>query len=148
MWFHGGGFLINTRKTRPDLREYFADDGYAMATVSYRLAPPPEEGVNVPFSVSSDNPTPRATYPAQICDAKAAIRWLRTNAGEYGYDPESIAVWGASAGAHVAALTAVVDDVADVQTSTRTKTSTRRYTQTCPAACRPPLRGTRRRTSC
>ncbi|RYD63266.1 MAG: alpha/beta hydrolase, partial [Verrucomicrobiaceae bacterium] len=59
--------------------------GYAVASVGYRLSQ-------------------HAIYPAQIEDCKAAIRWLRAHAQEYGIDPKRVGVWGASAGGHLVAL--------------------------------------------
>jgi hypothetical protein len=37
-------------------------------------------------------------------DCKAAVRWLRAHADEFGIDPNRIGVWGASAGAYLASL--------------------------------------------
>ena len=45
-----------------------------------------------------------AKFPKQIYDCKAAVRYLRANAEAYHLDAERIAAWGASAGAHLAAL--------------------------------------------
>jgi acetyl esterase/lipase len=45
-----------------------------------------------------------ATWPAQIHDCKAAIRWIRANADKYGVDPERIGVWGSSAGGHLVSM--------------------------------------------
>ena len=59
--------------------------GYAVASIGYRLSS-------------------QAKYPAQIEDCRAAIRWLRAHASDYGLDPARIGVWGASAGGHLAAL--------------------------------------------
>jgi acetyl esterase/lipase len=42
--------------------------------------------------------TPAVIWPAQIEDCKAAIRWLKANARQYGYDPNRIGVTGESAG--------------------------------------------------
>ena len=53
-----------------------------------------------------------APFPAQLHDAKAAIRYLRRFAGELGLDPERFGVWGESAGGHLAALVALIDDPA------------------------------------
>ena len=50
-----------------------------------------------------------AVFPAQIEDCQAAIRWLRTNAKKYGFDPDYVGVWGASAGGHLAALLGTMD---------------------------------------
>lgn len=59
--------------------------GYAVASINYRL--------------SSE-----AVFPAQIHDVKAAIRCLKAKSSELGLDASRLAVWGASAGAHLAAL--------------------------------------------
>lgn len=85
IWLHGGGWRIGDRKLGPDFRERFAECGFAMASIEYRL--------------SSE-----ATFPAQIHDVKAAIRWLRSVANEYGLDSGNIGLWGSSAGGHLAAL--------------------------------------------
>src|SRR5260221_8940156 len=45
-----------------------------------------------------------ALWPAQIEDCKAAIRWLKAHARNYGYDADRIAVVGESAGGHLAAM--------------------------------------------
>ncbi len=45
-----------------------------------------------------------APFPAQLHDVKAAIRYVRSFAGVLGIDPDRIAVWGESAGGHLAAL--------------------------------------------
>jgi acetyl esterase/lipase len=44
-----------------------------------------------------------AKWPAQIQDAKAAVRWVRANAATYGFDATRIAVAGTSSGGHIAA---------------------------------------------
>jgi acetyl esterase/lipase len=64
---------------------YVASRGYVVAAVRYRLAD-------------------EAKWPAQLQDVKAAIRWLRGNAEQGGADPQRVAVWGESAGGHIAAM--------------------------------------------
>jgi acetyl esterase/lipase len=71
----------------------FVSRGFAMAAINYRLSQ-------------------HAVFPAQIEDCKAAVRWLRANAKEYGYDPARIASYGASAGGHLAAMLGTAGDVA------------------------------------
>ncbi len=66
--------------------------GYSVASISYRL-------------------TDKAPFPAQIHDCKAAVRWLRANAEEFGYSTDRIAVAGSSAGGHLAALMGTSGDV-------------------------------------
>lgn len=88
VWVHGGGWSRGARKPVSTLA--FVEDGYAMASVDYRL--------------SGDAP-----FPAQVFDIKAAIRFLRAEAGAYGYDASRIAILGVSAGAHLAALAATTN---------------------------------------
>ena len=88
VWIHGGGWVSGQRSPCPIAR--LATRGYAVASISYRLA----QGV--------------AVFPAQLHDCKAAVRWLRTNAWRFGCDGERIGVWGASAGGHLAALLGTV----------------------------------------
>jgi acetyl esterase/lipase len=83
VFIHGGGWQAGSKKAVA--AQPLLGQGYAVASVEYR------------FSQA-------ATYPAQIEDCKAAIRWLRAHAKEYGYNPEKIGVWGASAGGHLVAL--------------------------------------------
>ncbi len=84
IWLHGGGWSKG-RKEGHSPAVTLVDDGYAVASVDYRL-------------------TGIAPFPAQIEDCKAAVRWLRANASKYNLDPDRIGVWGFSAGAHLAAL--------------------------------------------
>jgi acetyl esterase/lipase len=47
--------------------------------------------------------TAEATWPAQIHDSKAAIRWIRGNAKKYNIDPDRIGAIGNSSGGHLVA---------------------------------------------
>lgn len=91
LWLHGGGWRIGDRHLAPDLARYFAERGFAMASIDYRLSG-------------------EAIFPAQIHDVKAAIRWLRAGADRYGFDGDHIGVWGSSAGGHLAALAGLTGD--------------------------------------
>lgn len=68
----------------------FAERGYVVAIVEYR-------------------PSAVAPHPAQVHDAKAAVRWLRRNADRYGIDPDRITVAGDSSGGHTALLVHATD---------------------------------------
>ena len=85
LWIHGGGWQAGSKEQCLPLRQGYVGRGYAVASIGYRL---------------SD----AAVFPAQIEDCKAAIRWLRTHAKQYGLDPKHFGVWGSSAGGHLAAL--------------------------------------------
>ena len=107
VWIHGGGWRSGTRELAPDLSRFFAERGFAMVAIDYRLSRV-------------------ALFPAQIEDVRTAIRWLRSIASGYGIDSSRIGLWGASAGGHLAALAALaprncfrpVDAVFDDQDTT------------------------------
>lgn len=50
-----------------------------------------------------------AAYPAAVYDLKAAVRWMRANAKQYGIDTEKIAALGCSAGGQLAALLGITN---------------------------------------
>ena len=93
--FHGGGWVQGNKAQFRPLARFLAEEGYFGATVQYRLARP-----------GPGNPAP---WPAQIEDAKCAVRWLRANAKRYNVDPDRIAALGFSAGAHLAMLLGTMD---------------------------------------
>lgn len=113
VYVHGGGWIAETRSNIPDPERYADEWGCAIASVSYRLQEAPD-GAAVEEMYDPANPTPRGHFPDHFVDVKAAIRWLRANADDYGYDADRTAAWGASAGGHLALLAAVVDDVTDL----------------------------------
>jgi acetyl esterase/lipase len=55
--------------------------------------------------------TTQDIFPAQIADARAAVRWVRAHANEYHLDPERIGAWGYSSGGHLAALLGIAAHV-------------------------------------
>ena len=91
VYVHGGAFMMGDRRylpetLRPDqLFEALVAAGLAVATIDYRHA------LEAPF-------------PAQLHDAKAAVRYLRAHAEELGISTDRIGAWGESAGGHIAAL--------------------------------------------
>lgn len=91
IWVHGGGWRAGSKANCPPLRAGFVQSGYAVASVGYRL-------------------TDAAPFPAQIQDCRAAVRWLRAHADEYGLDPNRIGAWGGSAGGHLVALLGTAGD--------------------------------------
>lgn len=88
---HGGGWAGGHRRQHDDLTWRFAQRGYVSATISYRLAP-------------------RFRFPAQVEDAKCAVRFLRAHADKYGIDPNRIGAVGFSAGAHLSMMLGTMDD--------------------------------------
>lgn len=98
VWVHGGGFSTGARWRMPlqwpqgSLFEACIRAGLAVATVDYRHD---AEGQGI---------------GAAVRDARAAIRYLRHYAGEFGIDPGRVGIWGESAGGHVAALAGLLGD--------------------------------------
>ncbi|MEU4229514.1 alpha/beta hydrolase [Nonomuraea sp. NPDC026600] len=59
----------------------------------------------------------QARFPAQVHDAKAAVRWLRAYAPRYGIDPSRFAIMGDSSGGYASAMVAVTGDVPHLEGS-------------------------------
>jgi acetyl esterase/lipase len=51
---------------------------------------------------------PNARFPAMLEDVLRAIAWVKSHAGEYGANPEFVAVTGGSAGGHLLSLAALL----------------------------------------
>jgi acetyl esterase/lipase len=88
VFIHGGGWLYGNRDHHDTIARRFAEGGYVTATVEYRLAP---EG----------------RYPKAVQDVGCALSHFRAHASEYDLDPDRVAIFGYSAGGHLAALVAV-----------------------------------------
>ncbi|MCK4564517.1 MAG: alpha/beta hydrolase fold domain-containing protein, partial [Verrucomicrobia bacterium] len=85
VWIHGGGWKNGDKANVNPAILRLGGDGYAVASINYRLKD-------------------LSIHPKNIHDCKGAIRWLRSKAETYGYDPNRIAVGGGSAGGHLALL--------------------------------------------
>jgi acetyl esterase/lipase len=102
VFLHGGGWRMGSRHSVGPAYaaagpfEQLARAGIAVASVDYRLSG-------------------EAVWPAQLHDAKAAVRWLRSRADELGIDPTRIAAWGESAGGHLAELLGLTTDDAELE---------------------------------
>src|SRR5512137_2112296 len=70
--------------------------GYAVLSINYRLSW-------------------QAKFPALVQDAKAAVRWIRANAGRYFVNSQKIAAWGGSAGGYQAIMLGVSAGVAELE---------------------------------
>lgn len=94
LYIHGGGWIGgHTRHSGalsnfPAVLAKLASEGFVVASLEYRLSG-------------------EAPFPAQLQDARAAIRFLKANAAKYGIDPARTGVWGGSAGGHLTALVAL-----------------------------------------
>jgi acetyl esterase/lipase len=96
IYVHGGAWRFGSKESGLTRNAALALRGYYTVTIEYRL---------------SDE----ASWPAQINDCKAAVRWLRAHAGELGVDPQRIGAWGHSAGGHLSALLGLTGDRDDLE---------------------------------
>lgn len=93
VYVHGGGWMGGTSRNSAAFADFpavladLAARGYVVASVNYRLAG-------------------EARFPAAIDDVRAAVRYLRAHAADYGLDKSRVAIWGGSAGGQLAALAA------------------------------------------
>jgi acetyl esterase/lipase len=118
IWMHGGGFRVGDKRSIPRTNfgpppptvgpsgpfqiqvpdaAALTEKGYAVVSLNYRLLRQP----GTQFA-------PAAI--AAVQDAKAAIRFLRSNAAKFDLDPGKVAVWGNSAGGYIAAMLGVTSD--------------------------------------
>ena len=84
---HGGSWKGGSKNTYGRDVSKLVNHGYVVISVSYCLASPSQP-----------------SWPDNLEDLQAAIRWIRRHAGEYGVDSSRIVAFGASAGGHLAAL--------------------------------------------
>jgi acetyl esterase/lipase len=92
VWSSGSGWMRDDGKHgAAEVSTYFNAAGYAVAGISVRSSG-------------------QATFPAQLHDAKAAVRWLRSTAGEHGLDPDRFVSMGDSSGGWVATMLALTAD--------------------------------------
>lgn len=95
---HGGGWSGGDRSQLKGYGFLLGRKGYTCVASEYRL-------------------TGEALWPAQIEDVKAAIRYMRANAGELGIDPDRIVVSGNSAGGHLSLMAGGTSAVAEFEGS-------------------------------
>ena len=81
----GGGFINANRDNGVQLRNYLAEKGYVVASITYRVAP-------------------TARFPEPLEDVKASIWYLRAHADKWNIDKNRIGIVGGSAGGYLSAF--------------------------------------------
>ncbi|NRA04411.1 MAG: alpha/beta hydrolase [Myxococcales bacterium] len=87
VYLHGGGWICGSPATHRKLGYRFAEAGFLVLNVDYRMAP--------------EHP-----FPTPFEDCVAAIRWAHTECARWGGDPARLAVGGDSAGGNLSAAAA------------------------------------------
>ncbi|HEY1283249.1 MAG TPA: alpha/beta hydrolase [Steroidobacteraceae bacterium] len=95
VFVHGGAWTTGSKTQYP---AFLVARGFAVASVDFR---------------SSND----ARFPADVHDIKAAVRFLRAKAPDYGYRADRIGIVGASSGGHLAALVGVTNNVTELEGS-------------------------------
>ena len=82
IYIHGGGWVAGHTRHSGALSNFpgalaeLASEGFVVASVEYRLSG-------------------EARFPAALQDVRAALRFLKANAGKYGVDPGRVGLWAA-----------------------------------------------------
>jgi acetyl esterase/lipase len=90
VWIHGGALIMGNRKSVPrNLLDLARDEGYALVSIDYRLAP-------------------EVKLPEIIADVEDAFLWLRGDGAKLGHlNADRIIVTGGSAGGYLTLMTGV-----------------------------------------
>lgn len=99
VFFHGGGWTQGEPVQFTEHSKYFSSRGLVCVQVEYRLI----------------DKTLGETPKKCMQDAKSAMRWVRSKAGELGIDPDRMASAGGSAGGHLAAFVGMMEGMDDPQ---------------------------------
>ncbi|MFT5522075.1 MAG: acetyl esterase/lipase [Pirellulaceae bacterium] len=87
---HGGAWMMGHQRHMDHISKPACLRGYVVLSITYRFAP-------------------KDKFPAQIHDCKEALRWLRENSEKFKMDPNRVAGYGYSAGAHLVSLMGTTD---------------------------------------
>lgn len=90
IWFNGGGWHGGDKNMQLPCFTFLAEAGVSVICCYYRSSA-------------------QGKFPAQIIDARTAVRWVRANAKKYSFDPDRIGVFGRSAGGQLASLVGTND---------------------------------------
>ncbi len=88
-FIHGGGWKAGDKKDWHPVMKHFCDLGYVCTTVNYRLRP-------------------EYRLPEMLQDVRLGMSWVKEHADEWGFDPKRMAVYGSSAGGHLAGMLATI----------------------------------------
>jgi acetyl esterase/lipase len=103
IFIHGGGWTSNSRKIVLDTPENYVVDYLAVFEL---LAREGYVGVSVDYRLAGDS----IRMPRLVEDVNDAVRFLHKEGTDYGIDSDRLAVWGSSAGGHLALMVGLPPD--------------------------------------
>jgi acetyl esterase/lipase len=89
VWLHGGGYILGDKEVTKEYAMTLASHGYVVANVNYALAP-------------------EHKYPTHVVQANHALKYLNSNAPEYGGDMDRLFLGGNSAGGQIVSQIAAI----------------------------------------
>lgn len=96
IYLHGSGWVIGDKDLyTQSIFRHLVNQGHTMMDVAYRMYP-------------------EVHMLDMVGDVKRAVSWLKSNASEYQIDPTRIVLMGASAGAHLALLSAYTPNISEL----------------------------------
>ncbi len=128
IFFHGGGWDHGDKMTMDLACQYFAQRGVVTVTANYRFIDP---------LINQKKAKMGAAKSLCVSDAKSAIRWVRSHAGELGIDPARVVLGGDSAGTEIALVAALNKDINDPSDDLGISTSALAFVLYNPAFVRP-----------
>uniref|UniRef100_A0A8W7PMI2 Carboxylic ester hydrolase n=1 Tax=Anopheles coluzzii TaxID=1518534 RepID=A0A8W7PMI2_ANOCL len=99
VWIHGGGYSINSGNSVDFGPEKLVQDNVLLVTLNYRLGA-------LGFLSTGDR---YAAGNWGLKDCLQALRWVRSNIAAFGGDPNSVTIFGNSAGAALVHLLVLTD---------------------------------------
>lgn len=97
IFIHGGGWTSNSRKIVLDTPENYVVDYLAVFEL---LAREGYVGVSIDYRLAGDS----IKMPQLVQDVNDAVRFIHKEGTDYGIDSGRLAVWGSSAGGHLALM--------------------------------------------
>lgn len=88
---HGGSWANAAKENAATIANKFYNEGFVVFNINYRLVS--DQGVNKGWR-----------WPTQRIDGALAVNWFKANASKFGLNPNRVAVYGFSAGGHIATI--------------------------------------------
>ncbi|MHA1122181.1 MAG: alpha/beta hydrolase fold domain-containing protein [Candidatus Heimdallarchaeota archaeon] len=102
VFVHGGGWIFGSKDEKSNVAVclMLANLGYCVFNIDYRLTP------LEPFPLKDEHPHDHPTIREMVSDVRSALIFAKKNASMFRGNPDEFFLFGRSAGAHLALLTA------------------------------------------